>query len=536
VDEVTDTQDKPFAGVRVVELAQWVFVPVAGALLSAWGADVIHVEPIRGDPYRGLATQGIGSESHGVNLSMALANAGKKSLALNVQHDDGRAVLHRLLESADVLLTSLRPGALARLGLDTASVTERYPHLIYARGHGYGVRGPDADRAGYDASAFWARGGMANVLTPPDRDYPISQRGAMGDRNGAMSLAFGVSAALLKRERTGVGSVVDVSLLATAMWTLSSDVLAALGGDAPAAVSGRGPLVNPLVGTYRTKDGRHVQLVFLEADRYWGDFCRLIGRPDLAEDARFADIATRRANGAECVAILDEEFAQRTYEEWKSLLGQLDAGGGERLHRGGRRRRAVLFAPGRPRAVRRATARTAPRPRTQRAHRDVAARAGLRVGRNQRAEERRSDPVTTTRRPVPVPDAVSAPFWEAASRHVLLLARCSHCHAFTHPPDVVCPHCGSTEPEFTFVECVGTGSVRSWTVMRQSFLPGFDGDVPFVLVDVELDEPPGIRMIGRLLDGPDATLHAGATVRLGFEDLTDELAVPAFVLAGTGEG
>jgi crotonobetainyl-CoA:carnitine CoA-transferase CaiB-like acyl-CoA transferase len=147
----------------------------------------------------------------------------------------------------------------------------------------------------------------------------------MGDRNGAMSLAFGVSAALLKRERTGKGSVVDVSLLATAMWTLSSDVLAALGGDAPAAASGRGPLVNPLVGVYRTKDDRHIQLVFLEADRYWGDFCRLIGRDDLAADARFADIATRRANGAECMAILDQEFATRTYEEWKALLSQLDA-------------------------------------------------------------------------------------------------------------------------------------------------------------------------------------------------------------------
>jgi crotonobetainyl-CoA:carnitine CoA-transferase CaiB-like acyl-CoA transferase len=325
VDEVTDTQDKPFAGVRVVELAQWVFVPVAGALLAAWGADVIHIEPTRGDPYRGLATQGIGSERQGVNLSMALANAGKKSLALNVQHDEGRAVLHRLLESADVLLTSLRPGALERLGLDAASVAERYPRLVYARGHGYGVRGPDANRAGYDASAFWARGGLANVLTPPDRDYPINQRGAMGDRNGAMSLAFGVSAALFKRERTGKGSVVDVSLLATAMWTLSSDVLAALGGDAPAAPSGRGPLVNPLVGMYRTKDGRHIQLVFLEADRYWADFCRLIGRDDLAADARFADIATRRANGAACMAVLDEEFAKRTYDEWKSLLSQLDA-------------------------------------------------------------------------------------------------------------------------------------------------------------------------------------------------------------------
>ncbi len=121
-------EDKPFAGVRVVELAQWVFVPVSGALLAAWGADVIHVEPTRGDPYRGLATQGIGSERQGVNLSMALANAGKRSLALDVQSKQGREVLHRLLESADVLLTNLRPGALGRLGLDAdTSVHESVP-------------------------------------------------------------------------------------------------------------------------------------------------------------------------------------------------------------------------------------------------------------------------------------------------------------------------------------------------------------------------------------------------------------------------
>jgi len=317
--------EQPFEGVRVVELAQWVFVPVAGALLADWGAEVVHVEPMEGDPYRGLATQGIGAERGGVNLSLALANRGKRSLALDIRQQDGLAVLHRLLESADVFLTNVRPGALQRAGLDPDALSSRYPALVYARGHGYGSRGPDADQAGYDATAFWARGGMAHILTPPERDYPIGQRGAMGDRNGALALAFGVAAALLKRSRTGVGSVVDVSLLSTAMWTLSSDLLAALGGDEPRASSGRGPLVNPLVGMYRTKDGRHVQLVFLQPDRYWADFCRVIGRPDLVEDSRFVDMAARRENAAACVAELDQEFAKRTFEEWKTVLALLDA-------------------------------------------------------------------------------------------------------------------------------------------------------------------------------------------------------------------
>ena len=318
-------EDGAFSGIRVVELAQWVFVPVAGALLADWGADVIRVDRPEGDPYRGLATQGIGVDSGGVNLSVALANRGKRSVALDLRKPEGIAVLHQLLETADVFLTSFRPDALRRLGLDADALRARYPALVYARGNGFGSRGPDAGMPGYDASAFWARGGLAHVLTPPERDHPIGQRGAMGDRNAGMALAFGVASALLKRTRTGQGSVVDVSLMATAIWTLSSDVLSALQGIEPRAMSGRGGIVNPLVGSYRTQDGRHIQLVFLESDRYWPDFCRVIGRTDLLTDPRFADHRARGKNRRDCVDALDAEFATRTFEEWKALLGQIDA-------------------------------------------------------------------------------------------------------------------------------------------------------------------------------------------------------------------
>lgn len=143
--------------------------------------------------------------------------------------------------------------------------------------------------------------------------------------------------------------------------------------------------------------------------------------------------------------------------------------------------------------------------------------------------------MTGTTRPVPVPDEVSAPFWEAAARHVLVLARCARCGGFTHPPDAACRECGSADPGFEFVEVDGAGTVRSWTVMRQSFLPGFDDDVPFVLVDVEVADAPGIRLIGRLLDGPAAALRAGVSVTLAFEDLGPGLSVPAFELAASRE-
>ncbi len=137
----------------------------------------------------------------------------------------------------------------------------------------------------------------------------------------------------------------------------------------------------------------------------------------------------------------------------------------------------------------------------------------------------------TATRPVPVPDQQSKPYWDAAARHVLTAARCARCGALSLPPDVVCPHCGTTEPEFAFTPVSGRGAIRSWTIVRQSFLPGFDGDLPFVLVDVELAEQADLRLIGRLLDGVDAPLHVGGRVEVAFEDVAPEVSIPAFTLA-----
>ena len=131
-------------------------------------------------------------------------------------------------------------------------------------------------------------------------------------------------------------------------------------------------------------------------------------------------------------------------------------------------------------------------------------------------------------RPIPIPDDLSRDFWDAAAAHSLVLARCIRCSKLSHPPDTVCPHCGSNDPAFEFVPVDGSGSIRSWTVMRQSFLPGFD--VPFVLVDIELSAQPEVRLIGRLIDGPSAPLRLDAPVRLTFEDIAPGVSVPAFAL------
>lgn len=150
------------------------------------------------------------------------------------------------------------------------------------------------------------------------------------------------------------------------------------------------------------------------------------------------------------------------------------------------------------------------------------------MGGDLRAQGGGGHPLSAGSRPVPAPDEQSAPFWAAAAEHVLVLARCSRCGTFSHPPDLVCPHCGSADPAFVFAPVDGTGIIRSWTVMRQSFLPGFD--VPFVLVDVELRAQTDLRIIGRLMDGPDAAIRVGSPVSLVFEDIAPQVSVPAFAL------
>jgi len=312
-------------GVRVLEVAQWVFVPAAGAVLADLGADVIKIEEPRvGDPYRGLVTQGIATVHDGVNYSVEQANRGKRSVGIDIKTEAGLTLIYRLAASADVFLTSFRPSALERLHLGVDDVRRWSPRIVYARGHGTGVRGPQVNRPGYDATAFWARGAMAHTLTPTDAERPITQRPAFGDRTGAMNLAFGIAAALFHRERTGEPSVVDVSLLGSATWVLATDVLnATVPGHDPTVVRPRPR--NPLVNAFRTADGRWLSLVFLQPDRYWPKLCHHLGRSELVTDPRFVSAEARAAHTEECTAVLAEEFASRPYAEWCEILGDLDA-------------------------------------------------------------------------------------------------------------------------------------------------------------------------------------------------------------------
>ncbi|HLN18384.1 MAG TPA: CoA transferase [Acidimicrobiales bacterium] len=312
-------------GIRVVELASWTYVPVAGAVLAEWGADVIKIEhPESGDPQRGLAAMGlIPTGPGGVAHMMELPNRGKRSVGLDIRSQEGHDLLLKMCEHADVFLTNWRPQARTKYRVDVEDVRAVNPDIIYVRGSGQGQRGPEAERGGYDGCTFWGRGGPADIISNPD-DYPIMQPGpAFGDVIGGLTIAGGISAALFHRQRTGEALVVDNSLLATAMWATGASIIAAgLFGFNRMPRGNRKKVPNPIVGTYRTKDNRYLSLVMLESDRYWGDLVTRMGRPELADDPRFVDAAARAQNSEECVTTLDEIFATRTVEEWREALAE----------------------------------------------------------------------------------------------------------------------------------------------------------------------------------------------------------------------
>ena len=308
----------PLEGIRVVELGLWVAGPSAGAVLADWGAEVIKIEPPEGDPFRGLYLTAAGAELP-ANPPFELDNRGKRSVVLNLATAEGKRIACGLVERADVFITNMRIAALARLELDWERLAARNPRLVYALVTGYGEHGPDADRPSYDIGAFWSRSGIAAALTPPGGDPPF-QRGAMGDHTAGMTLAGGVSAALLARERTGRGQLVSTSLLRVGVYVLGWDTNAALRLGLEATPMTRSWTPNPVISAYRTKDERWFWLLGLQGQRHWPDLVRAIERPEWLTDERFASMRARREHASELVALLDEIFATRTLVEWGAAL------------------------------------------------------------------------------------------------------------------------------------------------------------------------------------------------------------------------
>jgi crotonobetainyl-CoA:carnitine CoA-transferase CaiB-like acyl-CoA transferase len=314
---------KPLAGVRILEVASHIFVPIAGGVLTEWGAEVIKIEhPVTGDPYRGLVTAGLHKLHDGVDVNFQFTNRGKESVAIDLKHPEGRELVYRMAKECDVFLTNFRPDARQRLKIECEDIRAHNPSIIYVRGSGYGQRGPDRQRGGYDGAAYWSRAGFGAVFTAPEADYPVMPRPAFGDVVGGLTIAGAIAAAMYRRATTNEPSIVDVSLFGVGIWQLQADITNAKLQPEGMHVYDRKATWNPLSGTYRTRDRRFITLVMLDADRYWGNFCEVVGRPELIADPRFVDMDARKQNARECVELLDEIFAARDYADWCETLKQ----------------------------------------------------------------------------------------------------------------------------------------------------------------------------------------------------------------------
>jgi crotonobetainyl-CoA:carnitine CoA-transferase CaiB-like acyl-CoA transferase len=316
-------------GVRVLEVAQFTFVPAAGAVLADWGADVIKVEHAEtGDAQRGLsALMGMPVGSGSFAPLMEHPNRGKRSIGLALEQPEALDVLHELIRTSDVFLTNFLPRARRRLGIELDDVRKINPNIVYVRGSGFGAAGPDSEKGGYDSTAFWARGGSALGTTPTDYDGLCTMpAGAYGDSLGGMTIAAGIAAALFARDRTGETSVVDVSLLGVGAWATALSVGFALlaGGPQARRAPGSSARTNPLVGNYRTADDRWMVLAMLQPGRYWPEFCQRIDREDLISDERFATVEALMANAASAAQIVQQVLATRTLDEWTSRFAGME--------------------------------------------------------------------------------------------------------------------------------------------------------------------------------------------------------------------
>jgi crotonobetainyl-CoA:carnitine CoA-transferase CaiB-like acyl-CoA transferase len=317
-------------GVRVLEVSQFTFAPVAGAVLADWGADVIKVEHAEtGDAQRGLRTGWNGQHEGSFHPIMEHANRGKRGIGLDIGAPGGREVLYDLARSSDVFITNFLPDARARLNIDVEHLRRVNPRLIYVRASAFGAKGPEAHNGGFDSNVYWARMGSSAGVTPADSPRTLSMPGpAYGDTIGGTTIAGGIAAALFSRAQTGEPSELDVSLLSVGAWAmgLAVDISLMTGTTRPIAPLSDGPATaptNPLAGDYQTADGRWINISFLQPGRYWRDFCKHIDRMDLADDPRFNTADGLMANAKQAAEILRGELAARPFAEWVELFGTL---------------------------------------------------------------------------------------------------------------------------------------------------------------------------------------------------------------------
>lgn len=309
---------KLLAGVRVVELGMWVAGPATAGILADWGAEVIKIEEPGGDPMRRFFGVLSGSKEERCP-PFDLYNRGKKSLMLDINEPDGRDIVERLIASADVFVTNMRPHFLERVRLDPETLLAQYPRLVYASLTAFGLAGPDRDAPGYDHSAFQGRTGVADRATPPGA-IPTQLPGGMGDNVAAITTVAGIMGALFSRTITGHGQLVGTSLLRTGIYSIGMDVSTRLSLGRIAPTPTRAKARNPLFNSYQAGDGKWFWLVGTESDRHWPKVLKALGLDALRDDPQFATARDRRRNAPALMAQFEAAIASKTRTQWADVF------------------------------------------------------------------------------------------------------------------------------------------------------------------------------------------------------------------------
>ncbi|MEM7405485.1 MAG: CoA transferase [Pseudomonadota bacterium] len=308
-------------GLRVIDAASYIAAPVAATILADFGADVVKVENPGGDTYRALnSNPGMAPADN--EFHWHLTNHNKRGIGLDLGNPAGYEVLQRLVSNADVFITNFPPPSRARLKLTYGDLGPLNERLIYAALSAYGEAGPEAARSGFDSTAYWARSGLMHAVRPDPDSGPARSMPGQGDHPTGMALFGAIMLALYDRQRTGQGAEVHTSLLANGVWANGYAAQATLAGTSMPLRPPREQAGNALTNHYQTRDGRWFILTVLNQDRDWPRLIAAIGRPELADDPRFADRATRNAHPHELCAALDAAFATADLAHWRQVLGE----------------------------------------------------------------------------------------------------------------------------------------------------------------------------------------------------------------------
>lgn len=322
--------NKPLEGIKVLELSTYVAAPIAAKMLGEWGAEVIKIEPVFGDEWRYIGSTLKMPIEPTCNPNYDMENIGKKSVALNLKTTEGLEILHKLLAESDVLITNYRQEALEKLHLTYEELEVTYPKLVFGQVVGYGLKGPDHQKAGFDLTAFFARSGI--MIDAVEKDTkPMSTLVAVGDHATGVSLAAGVSAALVKQIRTGKGEKVVSGLYQNSLYLASSHIAASsFGLDYPKS---HATAVSPIVNSYQCKDGEWILLAGTSYDKYWQPICtQVFGDQELADNEKYHGVKNMIKHCSEMIEILDQKFLEKDRDEWEQLLNAADIANEKILH------------------------------------------------------------------------------------------------------------------------------------------------------------------------------------------------------------